>query len=74
MSNQTCFRCSGLGITYEFEGGFGEKSQCKGCVGKGTIPSSYLKCKKCKGKGQIYKWEIHQYVLFAMIQDLQKKK
>ena len=49
MSNQTCFRCSGLGITYEFEGGFGEKS---------------LKSK----------WEIHQYVLFAMIQDLQKKK
>ena len=57
MSNQTCFRCSGLGITYEFEGGFGEKSQCKGCVGKGTIPSSYLKCKKCEGKGQIYEFE-----------------
>ena len=55
--NQTCFRCEGLGEVYEFEGGFGEKSKCKGCEGKGTIPAKYNKCLKCEGKGQIYEFE-----------------
>ena len=55
--NQTCFRCEGLGEVYEFEGGFGEKSKCKGCEGKGTILAKYNKCLKCEGKGQVYEYE-----------------
>ncbi len=57
QKNQTCFRCEGLGEVYEFEGGFGEKSKCKGCEGKGTIPEKYNKCLKCEGKGQVYEYE-----------------
>jgi hypothetical protein len=53
---QTCFRCDGVGEFYEFGEYLGDKIQCKGCEGKGSIPIEYKKCLKCNGKGKVFEF------------------
>ena len=54
----TCFRCTGEGIIYKYEGELGTKRTCPGCLGRGSlIANSCLQCIKCRGKGQVYEYD-----------------
>jgi hypothetical protein len=54
----TCFRCRGEGAIYKYEGDLGDRKECPGCLGQGSLAAnSCLQCVKCNGKGQVYEYD-----------------
>ena len=54
----TCYRCGGEGVIYKYEGSLGDRKECPGCYGRGSLyGNNFYQCIKCKGKGQVYEYD-----------------